>query len=221
MTSDELTTEECYKVPDEIVRPGDIVRLSPVLRACRPPLQHLGPNKRNKGVNRVADIFGHCREVPIAPRVAEGRDEAELVLKGKLDLGILLTRGCDIDHGRIRQLAWIRPLSVVGDAKAQAAVIDGKHLSMSYLPEARIGDSLLFADSFIDFRYLMTLDQDLFSLLTRVISLTRSTLANLYYDWMLHTIGRDVPETIACSTCDTPVDVFGQIITGLTPQIDY
>lgn len=71
------------------------------------------------------------------------------MVPGILNFGLLLTRGCDIDHGRLRQVAAIRPLAIVSKVDDQEAVIQGKHTSMYFLPAAHVGELRVFDRSFV------------------------------------------------------------------------
>jgi hypothetical protein len=221
MSSSQAQEQSWYKAPENPVRQGDIVRLAPWLRAHKPPLLHLAKSKQTKGARVSAQILGSSSLSPMSADVAIGKAEAEFVFSGKLEFGILLTRGCEIENDKVRQLAPIRPLSTIQGPDYQADLIKGKHLSLYYLPEARLLNGVVFKDSFVDFRYLITLHSDSFLQLTRVVSLTRFALMNLYFGWLRHTIGRDIPQTTSCIKCNERIEIFKEIQPHFLPSIEY
>jgi hypothetical protein len=208
-----------YKDRDDAVRPGDIVRLSPFFQALRPPLLHVSPNKSEKSGRLLTDLLGG-RGAGVPEKVAGGQKATEFVVPGKLDFALLLTRGCDIDTNPHRQLAAIRPLSIVQGEGPKADVIDGKTTSLHYLPPAERNGVRLFGDSLIDFRFIVTLDKDLFNGLVRPIALTRTGLLDVYFSWMRHTIGQKIPATTTC-TCGAAVPVFAVVEEIANPPDDY
>ena len=50
-------TANWYRVPDEKLRPGDIFRLAPALRALKPPLVSVG-NRADKSGRHFAELHG-------------------------------------------------------------------------------------------------------------------------------------------------------------------
>lgn len=210
-----------YKDPDDKVRPGDIVRLSPVYQALRLPLTHLGAEQKAKGDRILAEVLGRDGAGTVPPAVVNGKKDSKFVVPGRLDYAVLLTRGCDIDHGRVRQLAAIRPLSTVQGVEEQEAIIDGKHLSLHFLPPATVNGGQLFDRSFVDFRYIVTLRQDLFDSLNRPLALTPDALLDLYFGWMRHTTGKEIPPTLDCSECGHAVPVFEEVAEIAAPDADY
>jgi hypothetical protein len=122
-----------YKIPDEKVRPGDIVRLGPSFRALK-ELIHVGPQSMSKG-HVSAALYGVSGSSPPPRDALEGKKDTRLVVPAILTWGILLTRGCDIDNGPHRQVAVLRPLSLLQGVEVKEAVILGKHNSLHYLPK--------------------------------------------------------------------------------------
>jgi hypothetical protein len=221
------TTDEVdipfYKAPDDTVRPGDVVRLSPNLSALKPPLVHVASNKAVRSGRLTAELLGAASGGTVPAVIADGKKETELVFKGKLDLALLLTRGCDIDHGKVRQLAAIRPLTEMQKEEDKIAVIEGKHVGLHYLPRATLPSSgeTLFDESFVDFRYIVTVHAEFFATLTRPLALTREGLLDLYFSWMRHTIGKEIPPTLTCATCRKPVTIFTEVAAMIEPPPDY
>src|SRR5262245_59358099 len=129
-----------YRLPDTKTRPGDIFALAPSWRATKPPLRVGGNVQKGKDDRELMEILGGGAKYPLPPKVADGRQDGTFLVPGRTSFGILLTRGCEIDHGRMRQLAVIRPLAEVqGDGErsreqAQADIIDGKMFAAHYLP---------------------------------------------------------------------------------------
>jgi hypothetical protein len=208
-----------YKPPDEKVRPGDVVRLSPFFQALKDPLVHLGPNKIMKGGRQLGDLLGGPGE-PVPAAVLNGK-QTEFVVRGKLDFALLLTRGCDIDKGSQRQLAAIRPLTTVQGVEQQASIIEGKTMSLHYVPASERNGIALFPESFVDFRYIVTLDASSFDKLERVTALARTGLLDVYFGWMRHTIGQRIPATLDCKQCGAPIPVFAGVAEIANPPADY
>jgi hypothetical protein len=210
-----------YKDPDATVRPGDIMRLAPFFQAIRAPLVHVSSNKSLKGGRELTDLVGG-RGAVVPEKVLLGQKETEFVVPGRFDFALLLTRGCDIEETPHRQLAAIRPLAVVqGGAERKADVIEGKATSLHYLPPAKAAGVALFDDSFIDFRFIVTLSKDLFDGLHRPLALTRDGLLDVYFSWMRHAIGQKIPATTSCLGCGEPVPVFAAIEEVANPPADY
>lgn len=132
----------------------------------------------------------------------------------------MLTRGCDIENSPVRQIAAIRPLSVINKAD-QEAVILGKHCSVQYLPPAAIDGHSIFGDSIIDFRYVATLHRDYFDQLERPVALTRDALLSLYFGWTRHTLGPQFQDTQPCPSCGQSISVFQFQEVILQPPVDY
>ena len=160
---------------------------------------------------------------PIPQRVNQGRKECVFLVDGvREQFAVLLTRGCDIDSGKVRQVAPVRPLTLIqggGGRSAeqnQAAVIDGQHISLHYLPE-----SDLFLESFVDFRYVTTIRRDLFDSLVRPLALSRDALLDLYMSWVTHTTGKQVPAKGRCPSCQGVVHFLRDADQILQPPLDY
>jgi hypothetical protein len=220
MNSEAAPPLRYYKEPDATVRPGDIVRLSPYFHPLRRPLLHVSTNKSVKQGRLLTDLLGDERGATVPATVASGQKETEFVVRGKFDLAVLLTRGCDIENGVHRQLAAIRPLSVVQGVEHQAEVIEGKHTSLHYLPPAEREGASLFGESVVDFRQIVTLNRELFDGLDRPLALTREGLLDIYFNWMRHTIGQKVPATTTC-VCGAAVPVFAAVAEMASPPVDY
>jgi hypothetical protein len=213
-------TPAFYKVPDDKVRPGDIVALGPTLRALKEVI-HVGPLQSAKG-QVTAKLFGVPGAETPSRDVVEGRKDTKLVVPGVFSWAILLTRGCDIDNGPQRQLAAIRPLSLLQDVSAKEAVILGKHSSLYYLPQPEATDaSDLFGESFVDFRFLITLHRDAFNSLRRSIALSREALLDMYFGWMKHAIGPQVLRKAPCPACKVEIEMFQIVEDFVRPQPDY
>jgi hypothetical protein len=211
-----------YKDPDPVVRPGDIVRLSPFFQSLRPPIVHVSSSKSVTDGRHRTDLLGGVGGAVVPTKILSGERKTEFVVPGKLDFALLLTRGCDIENGSHRQLAAIRPLATVQGEEKQADVIEGKTTSLLYLPAAAPDGRQLFGDSFIDFRYIVTLDKGLFDTLERPISLSPDEgLLDVYFGWMRHTIGKKVPVTTTCPSCSTPIPVFEAVREIANPPADY
>jgi hypothetical protein len=215
MATTEPPEPEFYKQPDAKVRPGDIVRLSPAFRALK-EMTHVGQEQPKPG-RVTAELLGRSNGAPAPAHVLNGTRDTKFVVPGKLEFAILLTRGCDIDHGKVRQLAAIKPLSTVQGVENQAAVIEGRHTSLHFLPAAP-GH---FDRSYVDFRYIVTIGQELFDTLDRPLAVTRDALMVLYFGWMRHTTGRDIPQTLDCTACNHPIEVFQEIAEIVNPEDDY
>jgi hypothetical protein len=209
-----------YRTPETKVRPGDIVSFSPAFQALKKPVAHLGI-EQSKGDRVLAELHGGTKGAAVPAAVQEGRKDTKFVVPGRLDFGLLLTRGCDIDHGRLRQLAAIRPLSAVQGVEDQAAVIEGRHTSLHYLPPAEVAGQRLFDRSFVDFRYIVTLHESLFETLTRPISLSREALFDVHFGWLRHTTGKEIPQSLPCAKCGEMVEVFAQVEEIAAPDADY
>jgi hypothetical protein len=209
-----------YKTTDEKVRPGDIVRLGPSLRALK-DVVHVGAQAAAK--NQVSAALLGVTGSPAPPKdILEGRRDTKLLVPAVLSWGVLLTRGCDIDNGPQRQLAVLRPLSVLQTTEAKEAVIRGKHSSLHYVPNPPAGfQDDLFGESFVDFRFVITLHRDAFDKLERPLALTRDGLLDMYFSWMRHTIGPQVKRKVPCGTCNTEMEVFQVVEDLLRPQPDY
>jgi len=210
-----------YKTPDEKVRPGDIVRLGPSFRALK-ELIHVGPQTTGKGGQVSAALLGPSGGGLPAKDVAEGKKDTRLIVPAVLSWGVLLTRGCDIENGRQRQVAGIRPLTVLQTIEAKEAVIRGEHSSLHYMPKPpALSGSEMFEESFLDFRFVVTMHGDAFDKLERPIAMTRDGLLDMYFSWMRHTIGPQVKRKAPCPSCKTEIEVFQMVEDLLRPQPDY
>jgi hypothetical protein len=208
-----------YENAGGTVRPGDILRLSPNLLALKDGV-HIGAEQRGRD-GRTAKLLGLPDSPPPHADVLEGRRESKIIVPVKLSWAVLLTRGCDIDKRAQRQVAAIRPLVLIRGPDEQAAVIRGDHNSLHYLPEATLDGRAWFPESFVDFRYTMTLDRALFEQIERPFALTRDGLYDLYFGWLRHTMGPQVQRTRPCETCGAPVSVFQYVVEALRPPPDY
>lgn len=203
-----------FREPETKVRPGDIVRLSPWLKPLK-QLQHLDRQETPyKGKQTAARV-----DIADAPKnIREGKADARLIVESKLEWGLLLTRGCDIDHSKERQLVVLRSLAEFNEHRAP--IIRGERVSLHYIP-APASDSLGIGERVADFRFVVTLHKDLFDGMQRPLSLTPTALLDLYFTWMNHTLGKSVPETMPCPKCETPVDVLRFVEAIATPSGDY
>lgn len=204
-----------FREPEDVVRPGDIVRLSPSFRALK-TLEHLDRretfhNKRNTAAR-----------LPMAEApddVRTGKADARLVVESKLEWALLVTRGCDVDHGKERQLVLLRSLGEF-QANHRGPIIDGDRVGLHFIP-APENDKWTIGDRVADFRFVVTVHRDLFNALERPISLTRDALLDLYFSWMHHAIGKRIPDTAPCPKCNTLVPVFKAVEEVATPGEDY
>jgi hypothetical protein len=99
-----------------------------------------------------------------------------LVSRGRVELGMLLNYGCDIDKSYTSRLqfALVRPLSELPES-VQEQVAAGKSFAMMYLPDApNIGDC------YVDFRYCVTVDKLTAQKCTRLASMTDAARTRLY-----------------------------------------
>ena len=205
-----------YKTPDDLVRQGDIVRLGPSLRALK-AIVHVGPQTSGKGGQSSATLLATPTK-----DVAEGRKDTQLIVPAVLSWGVLLTRGCDIENGRQRQLVGLRPMSVLQSTEAKESVILGKHSSLHYMPKPGAGPGGdMFEESFLDFRFVITMHSDAFNKLERPIAMTRDGLLDVYFSWMRHTIGPQVKRVAPCPACKTEIEIFHVVEELLRPPPDY
>jgi hypothetical protein len=79
----------------------------------------------------------------------------------------------------------------------------------------------LFDESFVDFRFIVSLHRDAFNQLARPLSFTRDAVLDLYFGWMRHTIGPQVKRKAPCGSCGTEMEVFQVAQDFLRPQPDY
>ncbi len=212
-----------YKEPDNTVRPGDIIALAPIYKALASPLCLASPNKNAKKGRAYCEIWGLPDGGAIPKRVNQGGKECVFLVDGiREQYAVLLTRGCDIESGKVRQVAPVRPLTLIqggGGRTAEqnrAAVIDGQHMSLHYLPESN-----LFPDSFLDFRYVATIRRDLFDTFERPLALSRDALFDLYMSWVTHTTGKKVPAEGRCPSCQGVVHFLRDVDQVLQPPLDY
>lgn len=215
LNEDEEEEVPFFRAPDEKVRPGDIVRLSPWLKALR-RLEYLDA-QQIKQKERILAARVELSQAPVAVR--EGRDAARLIVASKLEWGVLVTRGCDVDNGPERQLVVLRSLRDF-NLPDHASIINGKRIGLHYIPEPN-DDTLGMGERVADFRFVATLHRDVFDTLERPLSLTPAALTDLYFGWMHHTIGKRVPTTAPCPNCGTPVEVFRLVEEVATPSGDY
>jgi hypothetical protein len=218
-----MTSEDWYRVPDEKVRPGDVFSLSPSWRALKPPLRATGNAQKQKERDLI-EVFGNSTAVPA--KILEGMQDGTFLVPGRMTIGILLSRGCEVDHGKIRQLAIVRPLSEIqGDAlrsseEHQADVIDGKAFANHYLPAVPETFGAVFPDSYVDFRYVCTVAATFLIGLKRVVALTRPAVQQLYFGWMRHTTGL-VPTPGLCPECKQGIPLLVEAPGALSPAEDW
>ncbi len=218
-----MTSEEWYRVPDEKIRPGDIFSLSPSFRGLKPPLRAAG-NTQKKNDRESVEILGAL--APLPTKISEGKQDATFLVPGRFTLGVLLSRGCEVENGKIRQLAIVRPLSEIqGDQERsadenRADVIDGKAFANHYLPAVPNLLGSVFADSYVDFRYICTVTAVFMEGLKRVISLTQVAVQQLYFGWMRHTTGL-VPTPGQCPECHQNIPLLVESPGMLSPPNDW
>ena len=218
-----MTSEEWYRNPDEKIRPGDIFSLSPSFRGLKPPLRAVGISQKKKD-REFAEILGDL--IPLPAKISDGKQDAIFLVPGRVALGVLLSRGCEVENGKIRQLAIVRPLSEIqGDRERtadenRAEVIDGKAFANHYLPAVPESLGSAFADSYIDFRYLSTVTAAFLEGLTRVISLTQVAVQQLYFGWMRHTTGL-IPTSGPCPECHQNIPLLVESPGILSPPDDW
>ncbi|MBI5489533.1 MAG: hypothetical protein HY905_19525 [Deltaproteobacteria bacterium] len=171
----------------------------------------------------TATLHGDGMPAVIPPAVAGGTKDAKLAVPARFTYAVLLTRGCDIDHGKIRQLGLVRPLADVTGVEDQAAVIEGRCSSLFYLPKGAISITEELPEGFVDFRYVVTIHEDLLSRLrlNRCLALTPDGLMDLYFGWLRHTLGPQVARTTPCPTCGSAVEVFQLVDEMMRPPDDY
>lgn len=204
-----------FRPAEDKVRPGDIVRLSPWLKALK-SLQHLDAQE-TKHHGRTTAARVDLSQAPIAVR--EGRAAVRLIVAAQLEWGMLLTRGCDVDHNSERQIVVLRSLREFNQSH-HAPIINGEHVGLHYIPAPN--DSVHgIGERVADFRFIATLHRDVFDTLERPLSLTPEALMDLYFGWMRHTIGKRVPDTAPCPSCGTAVEVFRLVEELATPSGDY
>lgn len=208
-----------YQVAGDTVRPGDILRLSPSLLPLK-TVEHLGSQQQGKDGPTVK-LLGVPNAPPPHRDVVEGKRDSKIIVPMQFTWALLLTRGCEVDKRPQRQLAAIRPLSIIQGEDEQIAVIKGEHNSLHYLPEAIVNETTWFPESFVDFRYTMTMHRDLFAQFERPIALTREGLHDLYFGWLRHTMGPQVERTKPCLSCGAQVPVFQLVEEVLRPPPDY
>lgn len=215
-----------YRLPDEKTRPGDVFSLAPSWRALKPPLRAGGNTERRRNEREFIEILGGAKH-PLPAKVAEGRHDGIFLVPGRAALGLLLTRGCEVEHGQMRQLALIRPLSEVqGDGErnaeqVRADIIDGKMFSAHYLPAVpRELAGKIFEDSYVDFRYVCTATEAFLASLKRVVSLSRTAVHQLYFGWLRHTTGF-VPQEGPCPECRARIPLLVREAGLLTPPEDW
>lgn len=219
--SPEKPTGTIYRAPEEIVRQGDIIQLAPVGRATREHL-HVGQEQKKTVAGKTARSAWLLEPADLPTKIATGQQASRLVVPGILSWAILLTRGCDIENSDQRQVAFLRPLKDFGADAMQASIIDGKHTSLHFLPEAAVnGGAQLFADSVVDFRFVITLHRELFDQLARPIGLAHAALKDVYLSWLRHTTGKFISITVPCGSCGTPVPVFQEVQAMANPPDDF
>jgi hypothetical protein len=210
-----------YKQPDDKIRPGDIFALSPTFVPLRPPFRVLSTSKSKAQGRVTCEIHGDPNGQPIPSDVSSGGKNASFVVDGAFGFAVLLTRGCEIDHGKLRQLAPVLPLSLVQGEPVQAEVIDGKHYSFHYMPTVPAEFGSLFPDSYLDLRRVVTLRADAFSGLARPLSLTRAGVMDLYFSWFRHTTGLTITNELKCPECSAMLPKYSQQTEHFPPPVDY
>ena len=63
--------------------------------------------------------------------------------------------------------------------------------------------------------------EDLFGALERPISLTPDALLDVYFGWMRHTTGKEIPATLNCAACGHDIEVFAEVAEIAPPDADY
>lgn len=204
-----------FRAPEGVVRPGDIVRLSPSFKALK-ALEHLD---RQETVHKGRATAARLAIADAPADVRSGKSLARLIVESKLEWALLVTRGCDVDHGKERQLVLLRALNEFQPTH-HAPIIDGERVGLHYLPKPD-DDHWGIGDRVADFRFVVTLHKELFNQLERPVSLTRDALLDLYFSWMQHTIGKHIPATTPCPECGAAVAVFHAVEEVATPDADY
>lgn len=218
-----------YRRPDARLRPGDVFLLAPVLEALRGPIAIIGSRDQKGGRIRAA-LLGGPDGAPLPGRFAAGQEPKELLVAGRLCLAVLLTRGCDIDNGDVRQVAPIRPLRLIrggtgrSDEENQIAVVEGRTASYHFLPrppECLLPPEVDFPPSFVDLRRTTTLHRSTLDDLPRVVSLTREAVTLLYFAWLRHVTGKQFAAQGICPGCGAAVPFLEDLLEPFTPDHDY
>jgi hypothetical protein len=106
--------------------------------------------------------------------------------------------------------------------EAKEAVILGEHSSLHYMPKpGAVPGGEMFEESFLDFRFVITMHSDAFDKLERPIAMTRDGLLDVYFSWMRHTIGPQVRRKAPCPSCKTEIEIFRVVEDLLRPPPDY
>ena len=215
-----------YRPPDTIVRQGDIVVLAPCFLSVRPPLRALGGISVKAG-GIYAEVFGAAGGRSLPNAFATGAQEKDLVSPAQLGFGLLLTRGCEVDHRKYRQVVPIRPLEEIQGADGRsaeenrAAVIEGQRFGMFYLPPVPVELGAYFSHSFVDFRRATTLHSTLFDQFTRPVALGREALQAVYLAWAAHCLGRTPMLEAACPSCSQVLALWATVQESVTPPEDF
>lgn len=92
---------------------------------------------------------------------------AQIVTNGGSGAGILITHECVLDKDQSDPLSFARVMSIASRGQGmQTSIRNGEYYAIFYLP----GRALL-GESYVDFRFITTLDPALFPTLDRVASL--------------------------------------------------
>jgi len=157
-----MADESGYIQRDEKLHQGDIMHGVPHIRLRKSPLYVLRPlddTKRNFSSNELSKV----RFKP---------DGEQVSAHCKIDLGIVLTYGCNIENEpNYRLIAYIRSIESLPreyDDGFKDSIRKGGNLDTMYLPELR-GH---FPESFVDFRHLTTLHPNFLPVEQRVTSLS-------------------------------------------------
>lgn len=207
-----------YRALEGTVRQGDIFDGVPVVGAALLPLQIVGKPQVQKGGNVVSQVFGGKSGHPVPPAVADGRERGEAVVPVRLERGLLLSRGCDIDHAKTVQFAPVRPLSTAGGDAVKVAIIEGRAKSCHFLP----ADSTFgVQDCFVDFRQIATVKTEDVARLAPVVGLTRDGVRLLYPAFLRHLTAAELRLEGTCDSCGATVPLLSQIKNLLDPPEDY
>jgi hypothetical protein len=118
--------------------------------------------------NRTVVTMHHSHNPP-AGGFRWQRESVEAI--GKKAFAIVLTHDCEIDNDddeHYRQVALIRPLSVISEPADRQTIVEGGHIGRLYLPPYPPD----FPESYIDLRAITTLRRAALPPALRLVSLT-------------------------------------------------
>lgn len=205
-----------YRAADTVVRQGDFVRCAPNFLLLK-TLEHVG--QREKSQHGTKGFLLPHDTVP--EKISKNGGLTSLVVPAHFSWMMLLTRGCDIDKGHVRQLVPRKPLTEIQEDERKADLINGKFNSLLYLPEMRVSDTEVVAEGFLDFRSIVSVKRELFDQLARPIGLTHGLLQTIYLGWIRHASGTVIPTHAECSGCGAAVPVFHVVQDAVTPPDDF